>query len=96
MPHRAPPITCPKCNGSGKVFLTRPLAHAFHFVRENPGCATKDYHDRLLKSDPTVTPVAAQNRLNALREFGLLERRKENGRFRFYETQPPTIEHLRA
>jgi hypothetical protein len=89
MPHRAPKVCCPKCGGSGEIHLTRPLADAFHYIRNHPGCSVKDYHAHLCETPDCPTSVAAQNRMNALCEMMVVVRRKKSGRFRYYEVRQP-------
>lgn len=65
-------ITCPKCRGIGEIALPKKLEATLSAVRD--GAHTTE---ALTESLPKVKRTAQNNRLEALRKLGLLEREKD-------------------
>lgn len=66
-------VTCTKCNGTGKRRLSKHLMEAFHVVSYKGEATAADVHAAL---DETVILTAINNRLEDLRELGMLTVKK--------------------
>lgn len=67
-------VTCTKCNGTGTRRLSKHLMDTFHVVSYKGEATAADVHAAL---DETVILTAINNRLEDLRELGLLTVRRE-------------------
>lgn len=73
-----PLLCCAACQGSGKVVLSAPLFSALTFVRRVGRITPAELHRRLRPTE--VNPTAMNARLEALRELGLVDRERVDGR----------------
>jgi hypothetical protein len=86
---KRPSIPCRKCNGTGQIELTGPLAEAFALFRGRQQKDAEAVKAELGLSEITVSAI--NNRLEDLRRLGLLDRKKK-GRVFMYFLRPPAKE----
>lgn len=83
-------VQCPRCKGSGELLLTdhsQVLAETLRLVRRQ-GEVTADEVAAALDPNGTRGVTAFCNRLEALREFGFVDRVKRGRAWHYYEVQP--------
>lgn len=68
-------IICPQCDGSGMVRLSELLMDTLYVVRQRPGCDAKEVK-LCLDTTNDFHVTAFNNRLETLKELGLLTRKK--------------------
>ncbi len=79
-------VPCVHCQGTGRAILPMGLSNALDFLRSQPGdCDVISVFDHLNRVETGVIGITAvNNRLEALRAWGLVTRRKA-GRFWLYK-----------
>lgn len=71
-------VTCPKCQGRGRVSLSPEMESTLSMVLKN-GSSSAEIAAELL-----ITTEAASNRLERLRKMGAVRRGKKEGRVVLY------------
>lgn len=81
---KQPTVTCPKCNGSGKVDLDGVLAATLEIVRLSKGADVFQVHSAV---PDKVSVTAINNRLEDLRRLGLVFRNRVGRRWIYHYTK---------
>lgn len=76
-----PTITCPTCKGTGTSTLTKELRETFSMFDAKSRLTAKQVHETTTEE---LTLPAVNNRLETLRNLGLLDRVKDGRSFKYF------------